>query len=360
MSDTELGYVGSQNFQILGTPFGHVFVDAKRGQVFLKPLGKNGFEEISKSYGGERTNMEAWFKEQLPFKILESIPDYDIDNPYNGVGITMGYDSRYNRIFITKKDYTPKEGIGSVTKDTKISTDSFEDVSWTMAFSLDIGKWISFYDFKPNFYVNHNDYFQTGYNVTDNTSKKGLWTHLLTNKSYQVFNGINYDWEIEIPIQNKQVNRYLQSFAYRLDSRKYLTETEYHQNQDIGFDSVFIYNGTNSTGKLKLDLQKTLRQLSQYPILEEDSQRILQTRQDEQFRFNYFYNRVPNESLIKALITHDENNINREVNTEAVSFLGKRVLERMRGTTFLVNLRSEDTEHKKIFEISTMSENLYK
>jgi len=68
-------------------------------------LGQNGFEEISKSYGGERTNMEAWFKEQLPFKILEGIPNYDVDNPFNGVGITMGYDSRYNRIFITKKDY---------------------------------------------------------------------------------------------------------------------------------------------------------------------------------------------------------------------------------------------------------------
>jgi len=236
----------------------------------------------------------------------------------------------------------------------------FRESSWTMAFSLDIGKWISFYDFKPNFYVNHNNYFQTGYNIADSSSKKGLWTHLLTNKSYQVFNGESYDWEIEVPIENKQVNKYLQSFAYRLDSRKYLTETEYHQNQDIGFDSVFIYNGTNSTGKLKLDLQKTLKQLSQYPILEADSQRILQSRIDEQFRFNYFYNRVPNESLIKALITHDENNINREVNTEAVSFLGKRVLERMRGTSFLVNLRSEDTEHKKIFEISTMSENLYK
>jgi hypothetical protein len=105
MSDTELGYRGSQSFQILGTPNGHIFVDAKRGQIFLKPLGQNGFEEISKSYGEERTNMEAWFKEQLPFKILEGIPNYDVDNPFNGVGITMGYDSRYNRIFITKKDY---------------------------------------------------------------------------------------------------------------------------------------------------------------------------------------------------------------------------------------------------------------
>jgi len=108
MSDTELGYRGSQSFQILGTPNGHIFVDAKRGQIFLKPLGQNGFEEISKSYGGERTNMEAWFKEQLPFKILEGISNYDVDNPFNGVGITMGYDSRYNRIFITKKDYVLK------------------------------------------------------------------------------------------------------------------------------------------------------------------------------------------------------------------------------------------------------------
>lgn len=646
MSDTELGYRGSQNFQILGTPNGHIFIDAKRGQIFLKPIGQNGFEEISKSYQGKPTYMESWFKEQLPFKILKNVPDYDIDNPYNGVGITMGYDSRYNRIFITKKDYAVKDlsnycqsngvlyneneesniinqyeslgfdyknttncivnfekiteniqpgtdifavfdtsgsfngdglddlrtamqdffdnysldnpdfqgnyypinssnerwlgntslisnqyagedlnekdvlfvsfcneaatsyhstdtnltqqqidkyntdynnfvslynnlgsfkGVsypiittgasgsgsslfatqgryfvlqnlyafygnnitqseadsiavnsyfstsewnelktalvnsnpynlqglvnygwsvkpdlndldGTVITSQRLDTDlknlisgidgeqeaekisiplpqvdvsEFDDVSWTVAFSFDIGRWTSFYDFKPNFYVNHNDYFQTGLNVSDSSSKKGLWTHLLTNKSYQTFYGESFDWEIELPIQNKQVNKYLQSFAYRLDSRKYLNETEYYKNQDLGFDEAFIYNGTNSTGTLKLDLQRTLRQLSQYPILESNSQRILQTQQDGEFRFNYFYNRVANESIIKSLLKYDENYIDREVNDDAISFTSKKILERMRGTSFLVNLRSSDTEHKKLLEITTMSENIY-
>lgn len=359
MSDTELGYLGSQNFQILGTPVGHVFVDAKRGHVFLKRLGsEGGFEEISRGSGDKPSGMQAWFKEQLPFKILEYIPNYDIDNPYNGVGITIGFDSRYNRVFITKKDYIPKEGV-TVDKDTEITLNNFKDVSWTVAYSLDVGKWISFYDFKPNFYVSHNDYFQTGVNIAENGLKKGLWTHLLTNKSYQTFYGEEFDWEVEVPIENKQVNKYLQSFAYRLDSRKYLTEIEYHQNKDIGFDEVFIHNDTNSTGNLKLNLQKTLRQLAQYPILDGDSQKILQSQQDGIFRFNYFYNRVPNESLIKSLLKYDENYIDREVNTDAVSFTGKKVLERMRGTYFLVNLKSKETEHKKLLELSLMSENLY-
>ena len=55
--------------------------------------------------------MDIWFKEHLPLKALRSFPDFEgnSDNPYNGVGIHWGYDSKYRRVLLTKKDYVPRD-----------------------------------------------------------------------------------------------------------------------------------------------------------------------------------------------------------------------------------------------------------
>lgn len=107
---SDLGYVGSQHHQTLSTPYGHVTVDAKRGKIHLTTAG--GQETLSESVGGQPTYMKNWFREQLPFKILKTVPNTDVDNNYKGIGIAMGWDARFDRIFITKKDYiTKKENI---------------------------------------------------------------------------------------------------------------------------------------------------------------------------------------------------------------------------------------------------------
>jgi hypothetical protein len=82
-------------------------------------------QEISTSAGSKASGMRNWFKEHLPFKILKTLPNVDVDNPYNGVGLTMGWDSRHRRVLLTKKDYLPKpcvefiEGRGFVYNNTK-------------------------------------------------------------------------------------------------------------------------------------------------------------------------------------------------------------------------------------------------
>lgn len=98
---TELGNAGTQHKVSVSTEFGHYWVDAKRGKVYeMKPNGQ-GLEEISRS-------MDKWFKEQLPFKILKVYPNVNIDNAYGGLGISMGWDDRLKRLFVTKLDYIPK------------------------------------------------------------------------------------------------------------------------------------------------------------------------------------------------------------------------------------------------------------
>ena len=105
--NTRLGYGGTQNFASISNEYGHFYVDAKRGQVIQVPSSGAGMQEISAVSGDKPSGMRNWFKEHLPFKILRTVKNADIDNPYNGVGISMGWDSRHNRVFITKKDYVP-------------------------------------------------------------------------------------------------------------------------------------------------------------------------------------------------------------------------------------------------------------
>lgn len=98
---TDLGNAGTQHKVSVSTEFGHYFVDAKRGKVFEMQPNAKGISEISQS-------MDKWFKEQLPFKILKTYPQVNIDNAYAGLGISMGWDDRLKRVFVTKLDYIPK------------------------------------------------------------------------------------------------------------------------------------------------------------------------------------------------------------------------------------------------------------
>lgn len=126
--NTNLGYGGTQNSAFISNEYGHFFADAKRGQVLMVPSNGEGMVEISSMVGDKPSGMRNWFKEHLPFKILKHFPNMDTDNPYNGVGLTMGWDSRYRRVFLTKKDYIPKneciqyiEGQGFVIDQTSCS-----------------------------------------------------------------------------------------------------------------------------------------------------------------------------------------------------------------------------------------------
>jgi len=95
---TDLGYAGTQNAQMISCDFGHYWADAKRGKIFELGVTGKGLSEISLA-------LEKWFKENLPFKILNSFPEVDTDNNYNGFGLAMGWDDRLKRVLLTKIDY---------------------------------------------------------------------------------------------------------------------------------------------------------------------------------------------------------------------------------------------------------------
>ncbi len=52
--------------------------------------------------------MNRFFTDHLAFEILRYFPTVNVDNHFNGLGLHGVYDSKYDRIIITKLDYTPK------------------------------------------------------------------------------------------------------------------------------------------------------------------------------------------------------------------------------------------------------------
>ena len=100
-AETDLGYVGSQNKMLLKIPQGQITADAKRGQVFL--LAGNQATDLS----GFGSGLNRFFTDHLAFEILRYFPNADIDNHFNGIGLHGVYDSKYDRVIITKLDYIP-------------------------------------------------------------------------------------------------------------------------------------------------------------------------------------------------------------------------------------------------------------
>lgn len=190
-AETDLGYVGSQNKFLLKIPQGQITVDAKRGQIFL--ISGNQATDLS-AFG---SGMNRFFTDHLAFEILRYFPDLEqvvnneriitpgvnIDNHYNGIGLHGVYDSKYDRVIITKLDYVPLNNsvkYDYTTKDfyveetinnTPIRTivylsdkEYFCNKSWTLSFNLNTKTWVSFHSYLPNFYMGENNFFYSGIN----------------------------------------------------------------------------------------------------------------------------------------------------------------------------------------------------
>jgi len=172
-AETDLGYVGSQHKFMLKIPQGQITIDSKRGQVFLisgKAIDLTAFN----------SGVNKFMKDELPFHILRTFPNVEIDNNFNGIGLHGVYDGRFERVIITKLDYAPlsKDIQYNESSDSFYITDAaglektvslkdqkyFCNKSWTMSFDFNIRAWVSFHSYLPNFYIEDNTFFYSGKN----------------------------------------------------------------------------------------------------------------------------------------------------------------------------------------------------
>jgi hypothetical protein len=176
-AETDLGYVGSQNKMLLKIPQGQITIDAKRGQVFL--ISGNQAQDLS-AFG---SGLNRFFTDHLAFEILRYFPNVPTDNHFNGVGLHGVYDSKYDRIIISKLDYIPNSSsvkydeatnefyVDKVYGDLVVrqvvyltDLEYFCNKSWTLSFNFNTKSWISFHTYIPNWYIGENNFFYSGIN----------------------------------------------------------------------------------------------------------------------------------------------------------------------------------------------------
>jgi len=367
---TDLGYAGTQHVAKVSCEFGHFYTDAKRGQVFQIEANASGISEIT-------NGLEKWFKENLPFKITQYIPNITqeaLDNPFKGLGITMGWDSRSKRIFLTKLDYIPKvsnikfiagefyleDGDDLVLISLK-DTNYFKECSFTVAYSPLTKTWISYYSFKPNYYIAYNNYFQTGVNYSVDTSEEGLWSHLPFLSSYQVFYGKRYAFTIEYPTVTKAYNSVLNSIEYWLDVRKYYNKHDFSDVFGFGFNKAYIYNNYQNSGQLNLVHQKNndLSQSLMYPRHNVDSIDILQSEMNGRWTFNYLYNLIRSEKSGLPIWKYDCGQVEKTLDNRLLDYRST-YKDRLRGDYFLIRLQQDaESRYKMIFRFHVDERNYY-
>jgi hypothetical protein len=85
----------------VNTPYGLFFVSQQTGKVLQYA---NGLVDVSSR------GMRHWFNEHLPSKLLKQFPNYDLyDNPVAGTAVQGVYDSQYDLLYFTKRDYQCKD-----------------------------------------------------------------------------------------------------------------------------------------------------------------------------------------------------------------------------------------------------------
>ena len=108
LQNSEIGYGGTTSFlSSLTTQFGHFYVSRRNRKVHML---SQGITEVMK-------NMQHWFRENMPFEIERYGVNVDaLTFPYNPdstvhpntpMGFHVGYDAKFKRIVLTKKDFKP-------------------------------------------------------------------------------------------------------------------------------------------------------------------------------------------------------------------------------------------------------------
>jgi hypothetical protein len=311
----DLGYVGSQHKAYVSCKYGSFWTDAKRGFIY-QLSGSSGFDEITK------TNFN-WFKRNLPFRITEDFPTLNIDNSFKDIGIAMVWDERFERVFISKKDYKLKEfyskgpGKGEVVYkdgrffylDTEILLDMpefFENKSWTVSYSPITKGWISFYSFLPNYYVGLSTHFQTG-------TRAGLWNHLISPLRYQTFYNKLEPYVVEYSVDTLPQVSTVNSVTLFQDIQKFYNNTDFYSlgsantTNKVNFNKAILYNKEQCSGTLYLVPENPvdLSQRTKYPRLQSDHIEILYSHREQKFTFNGFWDLVNWTSNNQPIFTTD-------------------------------------------------------
>lgn len=365
---TTLGYAGTQHSDILLTEFGHIWTDSKRGQIFNLEANGASLKDLTLEGG-----VSGWFRENLPFQLKRDFPEIDLrnlDNNYKGIGLHLSFDKRFSRIFITKLDYKVKKNCdGKQIKviyspsdnefylnGSKISVYDnryFCNKSFTTSYNFKTKNWI-YHPFTPNFYVDAVDYTQSGMNFDTDCSvanKATLWSHNLTNKSYQVFYGKLYPFIVDIPSEAMLVNNILNSVEFDTEAIRYHNQYDYTYDRLTTFNKAWVWNERQFSGELDLVVrnENNMADSVSYPKVESGRQKVLITNFKNKWSFNQFWDTVNTQKGNIPFLLNACDNVNKVINLKTLDYFKPDAeKQKIRGKQTRIRLIADKDSNKKI------------
>lgn len=317
-AETDLGFNGTQHKLYLKTKYGAISVDAERGQIFL--ISGNKATDIT----SEEFKVDSFFKEHLKFHLKEYFPSINIDNHFNGIGITGVYDNRFERLLITKLDYIPKNNniilidgqfyLGDKKIELK-DNKYFIDTSFTISFDLKHKVWVSFHSYLPNFYIPNSKYFSTGIN---NNNTQSFEHYKDITKYNNFFNKIE-PYILDYPINYKVNDEILQSISDYTRVFKQINKTSTITSQNIFFNKAIIYNDEQCTGLLTLlPKPNNAREYLKYPKYNVDSREIIYTKSANFYNYNQFWDVINNYN--EPIFLPSESTVDRDLNIQNMNY----------------------------------------
>jgi len=302
-SDKSYEYGASQNrLSVISTPVGIFYISQAAGKIFS--LG-SGLQEISQQ------GMKWWFTLFLPYKLTRDFPLYPYqDNPVAGIGCQAVFDNTNTILYFCKKDYQLKDSYknkvtyiplkgdgtgdyfiinGNTTAKFKLGDPMlFRDASWTISYDPKNQFWISFHDWHPDLLMPTKDVFIS-------TKAIGGWRHNWVCDKYCNYYGIDYPFEIDIPISTGQSITTTRSIEYIMEAyRKTDNCVDSYHALDYNFDTAVVYNTEQVSGYLNLNIypKNDLVLARQFPRVNPTtltSFDILFSKEENKYRFNQFW-----------------------------------------------------------------------
>lgn len=349
-SKPDLGYFGSQHKTSLSTEFGHITVDCKRGGVFLLSPSANGLEELS------RGKMKSWFRTHLPFTIEKYFP-VNVDNSYLGIGISLGYDKRFNTFYLTKLDYQPlnsdiiyQEGRFYYKEEEISLLDKryFCNKSFTVSYNFFKKDWISFHSFTPNYYLDGINYFLTGINSIVKNYNSSVWIHNFSNKSYQVYYGKLFPFIVETISKYSPKFEKLSNVLFKTDKIRVHNEFDkFNIINETPFNKAIVYNENSNSGLLLLKNYNYKNVLS-IPKNNLNGTEINVNSKKGMFLFNQFKNNLSSNTNNIPHFINSCNGADNYLNLAAFNMFDNSINKHIEGNQFKVRLINDEESNYKI------------
>lgn len=290
--DDTLGSGGSKHkWATVKTRYGVFFVSEVENKVYLH---SEGLKEIS------LIGLRNWFENNLKPNLVEDIynyygVDYHLDNnPANpvGVGYLATYDTRYNRVLFTKRDYkllqeletinTPVADLtppvnpylytkvvlnlyynefwrvdvheGGVTRNRgSISSfddypEIFENKSFTMSYSFHTNSWVSYHSYLPNYYIGNQSslYSFIAYN-------NNIWKHNMEDKFMEFYED-QYPHIIEyVSNSNPLITRTWEDITFLTTAKRWDADSRnFVDERYITHNKITLSNSRQCSGELEM------------------------------------------------------------------------------------------------------------